>query len=1050
MKPLRFAIFVEDHGFDLSSSMKFKLKLLGAFRLLTADGEVIHIRSRKSREILAFLSLNQQTSIRREFLASLFWPEEPDVSKSKRTLRQSIYLIRSALKQQEQQLQQIIDADTEAISFDSSEFLELDVYCFEELAKVPRDRTIDSQIRALENAIALYEDDLLLSCYDDWILEFRQYYRDLYLETLNRLTELLIRTDHTRKAIEVLRKSLSLNPFQEQIHYALAQLHLQKEDRISALDQIKECKILFRNELGINLSEDTLELYDFLMRSDNDKLIYKQQSSFASLTNLHAETTSFVGRSEDLKSLQSLFEDHRLITIYGYGGVGKTRLAKKFGRQLLINFEHGVWFIDFSQLSTQETILTSVADVLGIILKQDRPIAESIFETLAKNNILIILDNCEHVVDHCAKFCMDLIRRCPRVSILITSREIMGIQGEICWNLLPLQLPSDSENLKEAHENESIELFVHRAKAVVPSFDIHESNVHAVINICERLDGIPLAIELAASRITTLEPNALADNLKDNFDLLNAGENADLSHHQTLRATFLWSFNLLDKNLRQLLISICIFRGQFLAEAAEDVCSGGKWSASDVIFSLSQLVQKSLVQVTRRKDYNSYALLDSTRYFCAELLASANDVDQLSLAHFKHYYGFSKSAKEYIETGKAIWLGKVDTVKNDLIAAIQWGLENEKYEETLQMYDWIGRCWTDKGLISERKQWLGKILEQRNELSEGARATALFQSGILAFLRAEYQSAIDLLTKAKRTYKELGSPSELAHATNCLGDAHLSAGKIDSAEHHYRKALKLYTYSEDRNGIGQSLNALGNVDWSRGELSLARKKYEESLQIFRETENIRGILKALNNLGGILGMLEEYELAQKLYSEALILNEDVGNLAVHVHMTLNMASWALWTKDIYKATHLFNQAAQICERHNLQESLAFACRGLSEIYLENGDYDTSYGYIIKSINICAMKKYILGLYRALFPLASLHYHRKRAQNAAVILGMSHALREELGIVSLQKYHHQMHEEIQCKLKKTLGQSVYEKLIIKGSDMSIDDVLSNVLDDKCNR
>jgi predicted ATPase len=389
--------------------------------------------------------------------------------------------------------------------------------------------------------------------------------------------------------------------------------------------------------------------------------------------NLPSELSSFVGREKELAEVKRLLENTRLLTLTGSGGCGKTRLALAAASELVEGFEDGVWLVELASLADPSLVPQSVAYALGVREQPGRTPTEALSDYLGSRKVLLLLDNCEHLVEACAELAEALLHSCAELRVLATSREALGITGEVAWLVPSLSLPDlrrlpDIESLPRY---ESARLFVERAAAVKPTFTLTEQNAAAVAQVCYRLDGIPLAIELAAARAKVLPVEQIADRLDDSIGLLAAGSRTAMPRHRTLHATMDWSHELLPDEERALFRRLSVFAGGFTLEAAESVCTGGGLERGEVLDLLSHLVDKSLVIMREEGGEGRYRLLETVRQYGREKLSASSEAEQASERHAGYYLALAEEAEPELKgAGQVAWVERLEQERDNLRAAM--------------------------------------------------------------------------------------------------------------------------------------------------------------------------------------------------------------------------------------------------------------------------------------------------------------------------------------------------------------------------------------------
>ena len=578
------------------------------------------------------------------------------------------------------------------------------------------------------------------------------------------------------------------------------------------------------------------------------------------LDNLPLELTSFIGREQEVADVGRLLRDRRLLTLCGPGGAGKTRLALAVAQELVEEFEDGVWWVELAPLSDPGLVVRSVAATLGVPELQNTSSTEDLVEHLGPREALLILDNCEHLVEACAELADTLLRTCPKLEILATSREPLRVAGESSWQVPSLSLP-DPGRLPAPEDLagvEAVHLFVERARAVDAGFQLTEGNASAVARLCQKLDGIPLAIELAAARTRVLTAGQILEKLEDPLGLLTTGDRSAAPRQRTLRATLEWSYDLLSESERALFRRLSVSVGGWDLEAAEAVGAGGPVESGMVLDLLSALVDKSLVVAeTETGDALRCGMLEPVRQFGSEKLRESLEAPEVRLRHAEHYLDLAETADPgLLGPDQALWLQRLRTELGNLRAALAWSLEPAQEERQgarqlrLRLVAALGRFWGRNG-FEEGKLWLRTALERDRGEVPAARAKALGELGFILLFQQDYGPALAALDEAVALYKELGDRSGAAFALANLGWAVLHG--------YYRERLPTFLKEseallegglEDHPRAYLSIIMATATVW-QGDLDLAATRIEEAIAMCRELGDLRNVAMAIFNLGGI-------------------------------------------------------------------------------------------------------------------------------------------------------------------------------------------------------
>jgi predicted ATPase/DNA-binding CsgD family transcriptional regulator len=566
--------------------------------------------------------------------------------------------------------------------------------------------------------------------------------------------------------------------------------------------------------------------------------------------------TSFVGREREIPELKRLLADGaRLVMLTGPGGAGKTRLASAVALEVVENFEDGVWWVELAPISDPDLVAQAVARVLNVPETPGRSPAEAIAEDLRDLEILIVLDNCEHLVAACALLAGALLRACPGLGILATSREVLGIAGERNFPVPPLSLPDPGRirSFEGLAEYGAIELFIDRAKAVAPGFRLTEANAPAVAKLCRRLDGIPLAIELAAARVRVLSVHQISSRLDESLDLLAGGGRTAIPRQRTLGAAMDWSHDLLSESEKILFRRLSVFSGGFTLDAAEAICAGNIESEG-ILDLLSSLVAKSLVVVAERDGAARYRLLEIVRQYAFERLGQSGEAGLLEECHAQHYLALAEGAEREVREQEA-WLAWLEAEQDNFRAALSWALDAQESargdaQVGLRLAAALAqvRFWSAYG-PSEGLRWLERGLSETAPSPSPVRAEALGHAGFLALWRGEYPRAAALLAEAMALHKELGDEAGVAASIFHLGNVALHGLDQGRAEILHLEAEALLPGTSDPQARALLLYFLGTAALAEGARDRADALAEESLELNRERGDLRGMAMCLTNLG---------------------------------------------------------------------------------------------------------------------------------------------------------------------------------------------------------
>jgi predicted ATPase/DNA-binding SARP family transcriptional activator len=586
-----------------------------------------------------------------------------------------------------------------------------------------------------------------------------------------------------------------------------------------------------------------------------------------SAAHLPVQLTTFVGREREVATLRALLAGTRLLTLTGAGGSGKTRLALELAAREAASGP--VVWVELAPVGEAGLLAQHVAAAFGIREEGKRPVSEALVAELADRPVLVVLDNCEHVVDACAAFAESLLRACPGVRVLATSREALGVGGERAWLTPALSLPPEDAGVDAALEAEAVRLFRERARDASPDFDVHAGNAGAVAEICRRLDGIPLAIELAAARVRVLPPEQIRQRLDDRFRLLTTGGRTAIPRHRTLRAVIDWSYDLLSAEEQALLQRLSVFAGSFSIEAAEAVCAGGDLHPDDVLDLISRLVDRSLLGMQEQHGRARYALLETVRQYAAERLEPADQTASVHARHADHFRALAAEAEPHLTTaaGRRPWVARLHEDVENLRHALAWTREHrpEHYPAFAASLAWF---WFSTRYWSEGRRSMEDALALPTARAGGVRAAVLFGAGMLASLQGEVARAQPWLEESAEIAAAAGDRRQQAYALNYLGMVMSQQGLPECAEP-LKTSLALFRELDDPYGLRLCMLLLGMGAMAAGDLERAEALAGEGVRIARTFGQDRELAVSLQTLGVIVLRRGDLPRAEALLRESL-------------------------------------------------------------------------------------------------------------------------------------------------------------------------------------
>ncbi|MDQ3974304.1 MAG: LuxR C-terminal-related transcriptional regulator [Actinomycetota bacterium] len=629
--------------------------------------------------------------------------------------------------------------------------------------------------------------------------------------------------------------------------------------------------------------------------------------------------SSFVGRERETAGVEGLLGHTRLVTLTGPGGCGKTRLGLAVAADLAAEFDDGVWLVELASLSDPALVPQTVAAALGVREQPGRALSAALIDYLRPKQLLLVLDNCEHLVGACAGLADTLLASCPRLRILATGRQALGITGEACWQVPTLSVPEEGQalSLEQVAEYEAVRLFVERASLRLPGFELTSHNAGAVAQTCRRLDGIPLAIELAAARVTALAVEQIADRLEDCLALLTAGSPAASPRQRTLRATLAWSHELLGERERRLFRRLAVFAGGWTLEAAEAVGPGGGIRRADVVELLSRLVDKSLVVAdSGSQGAARYSMLEPIRQYGREALGCSGEAEAVRGHHADWFLALAERAAPQLKTPQQVaWLGRLAQEDNNLRAALEWLLGRGQLVEASRLAWALWLFWWIRGRFAEGRRWMQQALDKGAAMPAAARAKVLFVAGTMADGQADYRSAESLLGESLGLFKQLGDRRGAAYALSSAGFAAIGQGRNRQGIAVLEEAVELALAEGERWAAAFMLCFLATARRNEGDRTGAQQLAERGLALSEEVGDREGACAALYILATLAQESEsDGGRAGRLLGEALARAAEVGDQTNVAYCLDGLAAVAGEQGRLARAGRLWGAAEALLEQ----------------------------------------------------------------------------------------------------------------------------------------
>jgi predicted ATPase/DNA-binding CsgD family transcriptional regulator len=706
----------------------------------------------------------------------------------------------------------------------------------------------------------------------------------------------------------------------------------------------------------------------------------------------------------------------RLLTLTGTGGSGKTRLALEVARDLMEAYSDGVWFVELAPLSEEALVPKAVAEALEVPERPDEPLAETLKEVLGTRELLIVLDNCEHLLEATAQLVDVLLDSCPRLRVLATSREGLGVEGELRWPVPPLNAPDPrySFMVEELERSESARLFLARARNRDPSFAFTPGSAQAVAEVCNKLEGIPLAIELAAARVGTLSLEQISERLEGSLELLTGGGRTAAPRQRTIRGTLDWSHELLCERERKVFRRLSVFAGGFSLEASEVVVSDESIGQSEVLELLSGLVEKSLViaELAAESGGVRYRLLDTIRQYALEKLEQSGEIEDVKRAHAEYFLALAEEAEpELIGPREAEWFERLVEELDNFRAALSWASVHGEAELSLRLAGVLGSFWFWEGHSSEGHGWLEGALNQEGPTSVLARAKALGAASLLASQLSDYARAREAAEEGLRLSKEAGTE-----------DSHRPFFVWNSPPTFF-------------------LNRLANVSMEEGDHERARALGEESLAQSRQSNEVQGIVWSLLTLAIAATLRADYEQAERSYAEGMSLVRELDSAYARFLYLQNWGWTTLLQGDPARATALIEEAVDLARerRRGFMGLLSRPLDNLGWAALLGGELGRAKAQFAENLMLSKERGNKGTLLMSLEGLACVAGAEGEGLRAARLFGAAEALMEKIDY-RLVPQERAVLEPYRASVRSRLGEAAWEEAVAEGGALGLDQAI----------
>ena len=922
---------------------RFKLQLLGTVHVESDEGDSPRFRSQRTVALLGYL-VAEQRAISRDYLATLFWPDK-SLTTGKANLRRELHNLAQILPNCWQ-------TSRVEVEFVPSPNTTVDIYQLQKYETSQQWTEAKTLIGGNFLEGVTLADNLE---FETWLLGEQERWRQGSNSVLSRMRAQNIARGHYDTAIENGRYLLQLTPWDEEAHQQLILLLAWTGKRTEALQQFAICCQQLTEHLAIEPDAATQTLYQTILETkeaaDLKALLAAKLARLQPPHNLPQSVTRLIGRSDALAALQVRLAqpDSRLLTLIGPGGIGKTRLAIETAYLTLANYQHGAFFVDLAPLEDPTLVANKISEALQLKLRSNESVLKQLQAFLQDKQLLLILDNFEHLLTASPVVSM-LLQSAPKLTVLATSRVLLRLSGERAFQVDPLiELVAGKRPLPpQLMTNEAVCLFTERAQAVKPDFELTVENVTAVADICLRLDGLPLAIELVAARSRLLSPAQILAHWSQGVHLYSQGARDLPERQQTLQATLAWSCALLTAEEQTLLEQLAVFVGSFTLDAAEAACSLS--SNSSILVGLESLLNNSLLRDVRQRDEPRFRMLVTIREYGLNLLKQRGAEQKIRQRHAHYFMGLAERARSFYNSKQQVlWLSKIESVQDDVRAALAWSYENE-LEIHLRLVSALGKFWHMRVHHQEGSYWLQQVLKRDDTNNyPNLRGKALYESGRVAFFQSESQAAVANLAQSVNLLRQLNDKEALAPALRELAAAFALQDNLPQARTYVEESMDLFAQLEDTQGLAQAFFWHGHITYMQKDYVTAQTSAKRCIQLALRVEDIINVSAATSTLGRIALQQTRLKDAEAYFEGAIRFGYQTGDRVIIGIGRGLQGELAYLQKTYEQAIDYYEEALEISQKANDKLRFAYQNYMLGMAYLQQSDLVTAKQYLAESL-----------------------------------------------------------------------------------------------------
>ncbi|GIW35453.1 tetratricopeptide repeat protein [Meiothermus sp.] len=989
----------------MSSQPQLRIGLLGSFRL-SLDDQIVPIqaqRRKKANDVIKLLALQPGLRLHQDQVLDALWPDLDEKS-GMNNLHQNLYHARRMLEPglSKGVRSRFLTLEHEVLVLYAGP-VEVD---YQEFLRLQAQARRQGDVALYEAAVGLYRGDLLpQDIYEDWTEPQRDEARSLYLAALLELAQLLEQRGDLAQACRFLEQAIAKEPTTEAAHLALIQIYARTGQQMEAIRQFQALREALVRELGEEPDERTRAVYEQVLQQLPSPPELSLPAGPARAQGwVPVPLSPLIGREAALEETLQLLSTTRCLTLTGAAGSGKTRLAQELATRVQGRYTGGVWWVELVAMSEDQMILPAIAQTLGVHATSQTPL-KGILERLRGHKTLLILDNCEHLIDGCAETAIQLLKSLPELHLLATSREALGIVGEIAWVVAPLEVPDpkDDLNLENLNRFEAVQFLVERIRQYRPNYRLNAQNAIHIAQICRRLEGLPLALELAATWVGVLSLEQIVARLDNSLRLLTRGQRGGERHHQTLEAALQWSYDLLQEPEKNLFVRLAVCVGSWSLEAAEMLCADQNFEVGELAERHARLVRTSMVLALEEGSQLRFRMLEPVRQFALAQLETQGLTQATRKLLLEWYLAeATRIAPKLTGADQAQWYSYLSAEYENLQAVLWWS-QRAEIELGLQLAARLWRFWQVKGHAQEILIWFEQTLPKAPLVPPAILAEAYNAAGIMARTCGRYALSFDYLEQALATRRALGDRRGEAITLNNLAVSARDQADYPRVEYYARLSLAIAQEIGDRNLEALGLMNLGVVLRGQSQNEAAKAHFQLSLAIFSELGEKRSVAALHNYLGNLAQEQGYWQEARQLYQQSLELNQELGDF------------WGLGIST-----------------HNL-----------ANLWCEQQEYTRAWEMLLQSLTHYRRAGVRHGLNECFETLARIAYKRGSPEQAAWALGVLDELEASMGLAvspELLGLREQLVEELVQSMDRHTFMEAYQK----GRSVSLEQAYEEIL------